>query len=428
MWRAEYAVRRSRRCHAGANSLGRSVAVNLLGEGAGRLRGRRCIDCIDNLPEELGPDPLGRRFRQELALGHFGHGRTQPAGFVESRSSPAIPETAQAPIETPHQTSAEQTASETRAFVREMEPKFDELFLREGTEHASVSLDNARQMMRTPQTTSSDNRASIEISSQNQLTEAASQRASTEQPNSGNIRGLSFTHFHPRPGPIQTMPRAPTPIPLEVEIETSRAPVSSTLDTTSVNRRPTEGDCGICLCALQEPQSDDSHHGYYENTDDDRDEEEQDENGNDDHNDDDSDDQKDEDSDTNNSDDDSNEESDSENDSDRKNDDGEEWTDTDENSDDDSDGDGGSDEEDDDNEDIIQWSDTDDINHNGNSDEDNEVGDSGDEDLNITQPEKDGLVWCKARCGVNYHKMCVDQWLATDLYAPCPTCRNTWRR
>lgn len=36
------------------------------------------------------------------------------------------------------------------------------------------------------------------------------------------------------------------------------------------------------------------------------------------------------------------------------------------------------------------------------------------------------LVWCKARCGVNFHKQCIDQWLETDHASTCPTCRSNW--
>ncbi|KAL5359896.1 hypothetical protein BJX96DRAFT_63575 [Aspergillus floccosus] len=36
------------------------------------------------------------------------------------------------------------------------------------------------------------------------------------------------------------------------------------------------------------------------------------------------------------------------------------------------------------------------------------------------------LVWCKARCGVNFHKSCIDQWLETAAAPTCPTCRSTW--
>lgn len=39
------------------------------------------------------------------------------------------------------------------------------------------------------------------------------------------------------------------------------------------------------------------------------------------------------------------------------------------------------------------------------------------------------LVWCKAKCGVNYHKACIEEWLAKAEVRtpPCPSCRRIWR-
>ncbi|KAJ5676557.1 uncharacterized protein N7477_002190 [Penicillium maclennaniae] len=37
------------------------------------------------------------------------------------------------------------------------------------------------------------------------------------------------------------------------------------------------------------------------------------------------------------------------------------------------------------------------------------------------------LVWCRARCGINFHKQCIDQWLETAHAATCPACRSNWR-
>ncbi|KAJ5741036.1 hypothetical protein N7493_000908 [Penicillium malachiteum] len=39
----------------------------------------------------------------------------------------------------------------------------------------------------------------------------------------------------------------------------------------------------------------------------------------------------------------------------------------------------------------------------------------------------DMLVWCKATCGVNFHKQCIDQWLQTAHAPTCPTCRSEWK-
>lgn len=44
--------------------------------------------------------------------------------------------------------------------------------------------------------------------------------------------------------------------------------------------------------------------------------------------------------------------------------------------------------------------------------------------------EDDALVWCKAQCGVNYHKTCIDEWTAMCLTQEreptCPLCRARW--
>ena len=49
----------------------------------------------------------------------------------------------------------------------------------------------------------------------------------------------------------------------------------------------------------------------------------------------------------------------------------------------------------------------------------NDDGDDDEED-----DRGDELTWCKARCGVNFHKGCIDQWLARAR--TCPACRSNW--
>ncbi|KAJ5747316.1 uncharacterized protein N7511_009012 [Penicillium nucicola] len=41
--------------------------------------------------------------------------------------------------------------------------------------------------------------------------------------------------------------------------------------------------------------------------------------------------------------------------------------------------------------------------------------------------EDDGLAWCMARCGVNFHSRCIEQWLETARTPTCPACRSMWR-
>ncbi|KAJ6121120.1 hypothetical protein N7523_005400 [Penicillium sp. IBT 18751x] len=58
-----------------------------------------------------------------------------------------------------------------------------------------------------------------------------------------------------------------------------------------------------------------------------------------------------------------------------------------------------------------------------------EEGDDDDphDGLIETAGEAEELAWCRARCGVNFHKQCIDQWLETAHAATCPACRSNWR-
>lgn len=86
--------------------------------------------------------------------------------------------------------------------------------------------------------------------------------------------------------------------------------------------------------------------------------------------------------------------------------------------------------------------DEEDESENSDSDDDNDIDEDDDEDDNDeidsvsaeqteagdeAQPQDEELVWCKARCGNNFHKRCIDQWLATDHASTCPACRSRWR-
>ncbi|KAL2856665.1 hypothetical protein BJY01DRAFT_171660 [Aspergillus pseudoustus] len=71
----------------------------------------------------------------------------------------------------------------------------------------------------------------------------------------------------------------------------------------------------------------------------------------------------------------------------------------------------------------------------GDDDEEKEesedgAGETGD-DLEVeeseTADEEEELSWCKAQCGVNYHKKCIDEWLAKAPHPTCPSCRRAWK-
>ncbi|CAG7921987.1 unnamed protein product [Penicillium olsonii] len=55
--------------------------------------------------------------------------------------------------------------------------------------------------------------------------------------------------------------------------------------------------------------------------------------------------------------------------------------------------------------------------------EDGQDGNNEDHGDGDEQHEEE-LTWCKERCGVNFHKQCMDQWLARAR--TCPACRSKW--
>ncbi|KAJ5204991.1 uncharacterized protein N7498_005870 [Penicillium cinerascens] len=59
-------------------------------------------------------------------------------------------------------------------------------------------------------------------------------------------------------------------------------------------------------------------------------------------------------------------------------------------------------------------------------DEEEDVENLGEEEDDEDEEDEE-LVWCRARCGVNFHKKCIDQWLETSHASTCPACRSTWR-
>jgi hypothetical protein len=60
-------------------------------------------------------------------------------------------------------------------------------------------------------------------------------------------------------------------------------------------------------------------------------------------------------------------------------------------------------------------------------DEEDDDDDDDDDEYDEQEHQDEELVWCKARCGVNFHKRCIDQWLETDHAPTCPACRSNWK-
>ncbi|KAF7113962.1 hypothetical protein CNMCM5793_006145 [Aspergillus hiratsukae] len=69
--------------------------------------------------------------------------------------------------------------------------------------------------------------------------------------------------------------------------------------------------------------------------------------------------------------------------------------------------------------------------------DDNDVSDTApDNEDDGPEEDDDDLVYCKNQCGSNYHKACIDEWLATQttfreprgnpICPSCPTCRAVW--
>jgi RING-finger-containing ubiquitin ligase len=94
----------------------------------------------------------------------------------------------------------------------------------------------------------------------------------------------------------------------------------------------------------------------------------------------------------------------------------------DENSDEEKTESGGGDDHDD-SDDSDDGDDSDDENDYDDSDDDTDADDDDTDDHGHLEE----LVWCRARCGVNFHKQCIDQWLETDHASTCPTCRSNWK-
>ncbi|PWY80892.1 hypothetical protein BO94DRAFT_470351 [Aspergillus sclerotioniger CBS 115572] len=64
------------------------------------------------------------------------------------------------------------------------------------------------------------------------------------------------------------------------------------------------------------------------------------------------------------------------------------------------------------------------------ADDEEEAWEEMDGDAELSGPDYDHelLVWCRAFCGTNYHRACMEKWIETfEVHEPtCPTCRNYW--
>ncbi|KAJ5391565.1 hypothetical protein N7509_007055 [Penicillium cosmopolitanum] len=361
-WCFGYAPSQGRRCHASTNAHGRRCAMDILDEATEDLRAG---DSINDLLKELAPYGLCRRFHQNQASDLARRWRKQVSSFVESRRSSPTQRTIQNTTGIRRQVPRRQTSEEQfEVRLREMKQRIEELLWIEdfdglpATSLRSQVLNDALHMMRTVgainnSTTAIDNIAQprgdsitpVETPIRN-LPDSTRSQISRSSTSSREILVTSSETSSRRSEATTTMPPTSDSVPQAVNTERSTHSTGSATRKARVSRRPAEGECGICLCSLQEPQS------Y--STDDE--EEEEDDEG---------------------------------------------------------------DEETDEEEDEGQ----------GDSDdsEDEQGYYSDDDEPEVEVEVEDGLVWCKAQCGVNYHRECIEKWLRSGHYDSCPTCRTTWR-
>ncbi|KGO41730.1 Zinc finger, RING-type [Penicillium expansum] len=73
------------------------------------------------------------------------------------------------------------------------------------------------------------------------------------------------------------------------------------------------------------------------------------------------------------------------------------------------------------------WDEEEESENSGGEDHADDDQDDDDDDDTDDEEHPEELVWCKARCGVNFHKKCIDQWLETNHASTCPTCRSNWK-
>ncbi|KAL3447337.1 hypothetical protein BJX65DRAFT_94368 [Aspergillus insuetus] len=68
--------------------------------------------------------------------------------------------------------------------------------------------------------------------------------------------------------------------------------------------------------------------------------------------------------------------------------------------------------------------------HGDEASEDNNEADDKESDKEELKKEEEAegdLSWCKSQCGVNYHKKCIEKWLAEACQTTCPACRSSWK-
>ncbi|KAJ5793519.1 hypothetical protein N7457_000118 [Penicillium paradoxum] len=319
-WCVGYAHSQGHRYHARTNVHGRRLALMLLNEGTKELQAARNID---DLLEDIAPHVLCTRFHQNQASDLIQRWKTQVSAYLDSQVAPAYTR----PVKTSSRMmpdSAEADMEERIAVVQQQlcEPKRGIRRLTAAQSSPPIAANLRRDEGRNTRAVVNSGRGSessenapvprVRESSRRDVTESSTNQSA------GTVPRPALSQASRQTSAASISSPRPVIIPTVTRIFGRTGSMASGDETSQLNRREIEGECGICLCDFHPSQAKD------------RDEEESDDSGDDD---------------------------------DKKND----------------------------------------------------------------YESLEELVWCKARCGVNFHKQCIDQWLGTAPVATCPACRSDWK-
>lgn len=378
-WCAGYAPSQGRRCHARTNALGRSRAMELLDRGTESLLAGRHID---DLLGELAPHVLCQRFHQDQASTLTNRWSRQVSPFVKAPQSPPRRRTiAQDPSTARRHVSIRTPAERQRYLLSEMEQLMNELSSLEQDRHISAGSHDSgvmRDSQRAMRTARTRNNSLDATPSDYALRGNDYQRVIRLRPwrhqlinTSVPAAGQSSSTVASTSGRLPAAPPSNSGASSSPQRENHNNNSELRLhsanpirSSSGITRRPIQGDCGICLSSLE--------NDIWEDTDDEDSDEAENEG------------------------------------SDGPKDDENGW------------------EDEDDGEEYC--SDTTESHRSNSSSWNGEAGSADQAQHSIPSTERYDIVWCKAKCGVNYHRDCIYQWLALDPFEglSCPTCRSIW--
>ncbi|CAG7939706.1 unnamed protein product [Penicillium salamii] len=364
-WCAGYAPSQRRRCHIRTNSRGRSSAMALLDKGTEKLQAGRNID---NLLEDLAPHVLCTRFHQNQASTLTSSWRRKVRSYLDSQSTPTR--------------STRGASSTPRASLRPRSISSEPVDLATDERIADLRrrIEALKELRRLEGSRSGRERT---IRSHSRETENSSRTVSPSGLGSSLGRNSSLERYTERvaerastevtvrsvtavPRPAQAHIAAPRQVSVSTQSPQSPSTVVSVPRRTVIYGRKSR----LPQVTRREVEGDCGIclcdlHGPQQAVD---------------------------------------------------------WEDeTDNDSDDEEDDDSDDDEEEDDSEDDEEDDSEDDEDDDSEEEEDDSEDDGKYYDANEYQEE---LTWCKIGCGVNFHKKCIDKWLACAR--TCPACRSKW--